>query len=54
VKASLSNTGGFVGPWIVGWLAKSYGSVTVPFATFDPKTAMASLDITCQRLNVRA
>ena len=29
---ALGNTGGFVGPWIVGWLAKAYGGVTVPFA----------------------
>jgi len=29
---ALGNTGGFFGPWIVGWLAKAYGGVTVPFA----------------------
>ena len=28
---ALGNTGGFAGPWIVGWLKKEYGGVTVPF-----------------------
>jgi len=28
---ALGNTGGFAGPWIVGWLKKEYGGITVPF-----------------------
>ena len=28
---SLGNTGGFFGPYIVGWLAKAYGSTAIPF-----------------------
>ena len=28
---SLGNTGGFFGPYIVGWLAKVYGSTAIPF-----------------------
>jgi sugar phosphate permease len=29
---ALGNTGGYFGPWIVGWLAKEYGSINIPFA----------------------
>jgi len=28
---ALGNTGGFAGPWIVGWLKQEYHGVTVPF-----------------------
>jgi len=30
---ALGNTGGFLGPWFVGWLKEEYHSTTIPFAS---------------------
>lgn len=39
---ALGNTGGFAGPWIVGWLKTEYHGVTVPFTALGAGMLLAA------------
>jgi nitrate/nitrite transporter NarK len=39
---ALGNTGGFAGPWIVGWLKTEYHGITVPFTALGTGLLIAA------------
>jgi nitrate/nitrite transporter NarK len=44
---ALGNSGGFAGPWIVGWLKQEYHGVTVPFTVLGAGL-LAAAALACQ------
>jgi ACS family tartrate transporter-like MFS transporter len=39
---AFGNVGGFVGPYMVGWLKKEYNSIAIPFATLGAGMILAA------------